>query len=62
MPAAHSFSPPQGSSCVPDETVMLWQILFLEEAAFPGGSVARFSGAVYVVSPLPCESVNCSEP
>lgn len=47
-----------GSSCAPDETEMLWQILFLEEAAFPGGSVAQFSGAVYMVSPLPCESRN----
>lgn len=51
VPAAHPVPPPQGSSWVPDETVMLGQILFLEEAAFPGGSVAWFSGAVYV-SPL----------
>lgn len=61
MPAAPSFPPPQGSSCVPDETVILWQILFLGEAAFPGGSVAQFSGAVYMVSPLPGEAVNHSE-
>lgn len=61
MAAAHPFPFAQGSSCVPDETAMLWLILFLEEAAFPGGSVAQFSGAVYTISPLPCESVNRSE-
>lgn len=50
-----------GSRHVPDETALLWQILFLEEASFPGGSVAQLSGAVYAVSSLPYESMNCSE-
>lgn len=41
VPAGHPFPPPWGSSCVPVETAMLRQILFLEEAAFPGSSVFR---------------------
>lgn len=53
-----------------DEIAMLWlgskvtlwfQILFLEQAEFPGGSVAQFSGDVYMISPLLWASANLRE-
>lgn len=62
----------QGASCPPLPSSPGLQLCFWwksnaaadpapEEAAFPGGSVAQFSGAVYTVSSLLCESVNRSE-
>lgn len=53
-----------------DEIAMLWlgskvtlwfQILFLEQAEFPGGSVVWFSGDVYMISPLLWASANLRE-